>query len=358
MFMKRFLCTLVALATLLSGAVSTASAADKAKLKLGWSVYVGWQPVPYAKQSGILQKWGDSRNVDVEVTQFDYVPSIEAFLAGKIDAVTITNMDALAMLSQAGVDVTVVVAGDYSNGNDAVLTRGIPDVKGLKGQSATLCEFTVSHYLLARALEMNGLSEKDVSITNVSDADIAPMFIANDSQKVVVTWNPMVMKIAQSPGVVSVFDSSKIPGEIQDLIVVRTETLKAHPEFAEVIIGAWYETIGTLSQRGAEADAAIAEVGKFGGSDLAETKAQLKTTAMFWTSTSALEFMLSPETKTAMERVRSFCFDHKLLGENAQSKDDVGIQYADGTVVGDKNNIKFRYDASFSKKHAEGGIKR
>ena len=46
--------------------------------------------------------------------------------------------------------------------------------------------------------------------------------------------------------VAAVFDSSKIPGEILDLLVVRTDVLH-RPDgsglrFAKAIAGAWYET--------------------------------------------------------------------------------------------------------------------
>ena len=89
--------------------------------------------------------------------------------------------------------------------------RGIADVKGLKGTEVSLVELSVSHYLLARALEMHGMKESELKVVNTSDSDIGPAFIANKSQKAVVTWNPMVMTIEQTPGVSKIFDSSKIP---------------------------------------------------------------------------------------------------------------------------------------------------
>ena len=46
----------------------------------------------------------------------------------------------------------------------------------------------------------------------------------------VVTWNPLLSEIMAMPDSHEVFDSSKIPGEIIDLMVVNTETLKANPE--------------------------------------------------------------------------------------------------------------------------------
>ncbi|MGE0652224.1 MAG: lipid kinase, partial [Alphaproteobacteria bacterium] len=41
---------------------------------------------------------------------------------------------------------------------------------------------------------------------------------------------------------------------------------------------------------------------------------------------------------------RSFSFDHKLLGPTAKSKDAVGIAFPGGKTLGDKGNIKLRFD--------------
>ena len=46
----------------------------------------------------------------------------------------------------------------------------------------------------------------------------------------VVTWNPLVSEILAMPGAGKVFDSSQIPGEIIDIMMVNTETLKDNPD--------------------------------------------------------------------------------------------------------------------------------
>jgi len=103
------------------------------RFRIMWSIYVGWMPWPYAAEAGILKKWADRYNVEIELTQADYVPSIEAYVAGKADGVVMTNMEALNLAAAAGVDTTVAIIGDYSNGNDAVITRkglGLCDLGG------------------------------------------------------------------------------------------------------------------------------------------------------------------------------------------------------------------------------------
>ncbi|HEX9868424.1 MAG TPA: putative urea ABC transporter substrate-binding protein [Candidatus Tectomicrobia bacterium] len=326
----------------------------KDRFTLAISIYAGWMPWYYAKDHGILKKWAERSKIAIDVVEMDYIPSVEAFVAGKVDAAVMTNMEALAMPAKSGLDSTALIVGDYSNGNDALLVRGISDVKGLKGTEVYLVELSVSHYLLARALEVHGVKESELKVVNTSDSDIAPAFIANKSQKAVVTWNPMVMTIEQTPGVSKIFDSSRIPGEILDLLVVNTKVLNDDARFAEALVGAWYEVMSLMSQRGPEADKAMTAMAQRANASLNEYKGQLRTTAMFWTPTAASDYARSAEIKEKMDFVRNFCFKHGLLGEDARSVDVVGISYPDGTIQGDSRNIKLRFDTRFVDKAQAG----
>src|SRR5205823_4050468 len=119
----------------------------------------------------------------------------------------------------------------------------------IKGRPINMVELSVSHYLLARGLASVKLKEKDIKVVNTSDADIVAAFKSPDSTAV-VTWNPQLMEVKGEPGAALVFDSSKIPGEIQDLLVLNTETLKDNPNLAKALVGIWYETIALMQDPG------------------------------------------------------------------------------------------------------------
>jgi NitT/TauT family transport system substrate-binding protein len=356
---RAFLCALALLSPLATAAPGPGEAGEPAakKLTLGVSIYVGWMPWYYAWENGIVERWAKAKGLDIEVKYYtDYISSVNAYVAKQDDACVMTNMEALDMPCVAGVDTTVVILGDYSNGNDALLVRDGLTLQGLKGQSISLVELSVSHYLLARALEQVGLKESDVTLLNTSDQTIGPAFIANKSQKAVVTWNPIVMQIESHPGVTKIFDSSKIPGEILDLCVVNSKELAENPAFGEALVGIWYETLALVSKPGPAADAAIAAMAKLSGCKPEEFKGQLKTTAMFWNAKEATAYAEGPELKQKMDTVRKFCFAHGLLGPEAKSVDAIGIRYPDGTVQGGASNVKLRWDASYMKRAAEGKI--
>ena len=331
-------------------------AGERTKFKVAWSIYVGWMPWDYAGSTGILKKWADKYGIEIELVRMDYIPSVEAFVAKQVDACVMTNMEALNMPAASGVDSTALIVGDYSNGNDAILTRGGLGVTDLAGKSINLVELSVSHYLLARALETHGMTEADVTLQNTSDADIGPIFLANTDQQAVVTWNPIVMEIEQAPGVDKVFTSADIPGEVLDLMVVQTEVLNANPALGKALNGAWYEVMALMSQGGPEADAAIAVMAESSGTDVEGYRAQLATTAMFYQPQAAVDYVSSDEIKERMNFVRKFCFDQGLLGEGVSSEDAVGVVYPDGTIQGAADNVKLRFDASFPQMAADGTL--
>src|SRR5947208_14785076 len=116
--------------------------AQKPTFTVGWSIYAGWTPYHYLNKSGILRKWADKYGITIKVQRFDYAPSLDAFVARNIDACTMTNMEALHMPAAAGVDTTVVIVGDYSNGNDAVLVRHNLQLAQIPGRRVLLGEKT------------------------------------------------------------------------------------------------------------------------------------------------------------------------------------------------------------------------
>ncbi len=340
----------------LSLTASPAAAQAKSDFKVAWSIYVGWMPWGYASDAGIVQKWADKYGLSIEVTQFnDYVESINQYTAGGYDAVTVTNMDALSIPAAGGVDTTAVIVGDFSAGNDAVFVKDATSLADIKGRDVNLVEFSVSHYLLARALDSVGLSEVDVKVINTADPDMVGAFQTADVTAM-VTWNPMVSEIAALPGATKVFDSAQIPGEIIDLMVANTQVLTDNPDFGKALAGIWYETVTLMASDTPEGATARAAMGAASGTDQAGFEAQLAATQLFDKPADAVAFTTSPDLGKTMDLVRLFLFDKGLLGVGATSADAVGIALADGTILGDGTNVKLRFDSSFMQMAADGAL--
>src|SRR5271169_3322695 len=270
------------LAAFLGLAPQMSAAADKTSFNVAWSIYVGWMPWDYADQSGILRKWATKYGLNIKLTQVnDYVESINQYTAGTFDACVMTNMDMLTIPAAGGVDSTAVIVGDFSNGNDGVVLKGQgKKLEDIKGQKVNLVELSVSHYLLVRALSSVGMRERDLKIINTSDADIVAAF-ATPASTAVVTWKPQLSTVLAAPNSQLVFDSSKIPGEIIDLMVVNSAALKANPNLGKALVGAWYETLALMFKTDTAGKAAQAAMAKASGTDLNGFASQLATTRMF-----------------------------------------------------------------------------
>jgi NitT/TauT family transport system substrate-binding protein len=348
---------------LLAGLFAQPAHAEAPAFTVGWSVYAGWNPYYYMARSGILKRWADKYGIVIKVQRFDYAASLDAFVSKNIDACTMTNMEALDMPAAAGVDSTSVIIGDYSNGNDAVLARNNLTLAQLPGRPILLVQKTVSEYLLERAMVINGLSGDlpHLKLLNTSDSDIVGAYLGDRHNQVAVTWKPLVSEIlAQDSGVKELFDSSKIPGEILDLLVVRTDVLKrpdgSGVRFAKAITGAWYETMTELTGSGPAAVRAISGSAAASDDSVASYKEQLQTTHLFASPQSAAQFTADAALKQKMDLVRQFCFHHDLLGRNVQSVDDVAILYPDGSIQGKKDRVRLRMDATYMKLAAQGKL--
>ncbi len=318
----------------------------KDSFKICWSIYVGWMPWDFGEQSGIVKKWADKYDISIDVVQInDYVESINQYTAGQYDGCTMTNMDALTIPAAGGVDSTALIVGDFSNGNDGVVLKGKNSLDAIKGQQINLVELSVSHYLLARGLETVGLAEKDVKVVNTSDADMVAAYTTDDVTAV-VTWNPLLSEIINMPNSHKVFDSSQIPGEIIDLMVVNSRTLKANPNFGKALVGAWYEIMQTMAANTKESVAALTMMAKASGTDLKGYNAQLDSTKMFYTAKEAVDFVNSTKLKTTMKYVAEFSFAHGILGEGASDATFIGIETPSG-VYGDSKNIQLRFDPTY-----------
>lgn len=328
----------------------------RTKFSLAWSIYVGFMPWAYMDEAGIMDKWAKKYGIEVDLVQInDYIEAINMYTVGEFDGATMTNMDMLTIPSASGVDTTALITGDFSNGNDAVVLKGRDSVQDIKGMEVYLLELSVSHYALARALEMAGLSERDVTLVNTSDADIATTFKNSDVQAATL-WNPQLQMAMQEPDAVKVFDSSQIPGEILDVMGVNSDTLKQYPELGKAVTGAWFETVGIMLGDSPQAVAARTYMGENSGTDLAGYDMQLAATYMFKTPQEKLDYLTTERVRETMDFVTRFTFKHGLLGSGAESPDVIGIELPDGSIWGNKDNVKMRFDHQFVRMAADGTL--
>ena len=207
-----------------------------APLKIAYSDWPGW----VAWEIGVQKGWFKEAGVDVEFLWFDYVPSMDAYVAGKVDAVCMTNGDALVTGATGKPSVGIII-NDFSNGNDMIVAApGIESVKDLKGKKVGLEEGFVSHLLLLTGLEKAGLKAEDVTIVNTPTNE-TPQVLASKAVDAIGAWQPnsgQALKVL--PGSKPVFTSADAPGIIYDLLYVSPESLEKNRSDWEKVTAVWY----------------------------------------------------------------------------------------------------------------------
>lgn len=244
-----------ALAALLLGILAACgSPAPEAKappLKIAYSDWPGWIAWDIAAQKNFFKDAG----VEVELVWFEYGPSMEAFAAGQVDAVAVTNGDAL-VTGATGARNVMILINDFSNGNDMVVARpGINTLADLKGKKIGVEVGFVDHLLLLKGLESVGLTEADVTLVNIA-TNTAAQVLASGDVDAIAAWQPNSGQALKSvSGSRAIFTSADVPGLIYDTLAVNPESLASRREDWAKVVKAWYQTAAWMLDPANKAEA-------------------------------------------------------------------------------------------------------
>ncbi|MAS26232.1 MAG: ABC transporter substrate-binding protein [Oceanospirillaceae bacterium] len=238
------------LGSLFAGLLMAGSALAE-PLKIGYSDWPGW----VAWEIAIEKKMFEKEGVDVQFEWFDYVASMDAFAAGQLDAVSMTNGDAL-VTGSTGAQSVMILVNDYSDGNDMIIgAPGIESIKDLKGKKIGVEIGFVDHLLLLKGLEKAGMTEADVELVNVPTNE-TPQVLASGQVDAIGAWQPSSgQALTLVPGSKPIFTSADEPGLIYDVLAVSPASLAANRDEWKKVIKVWYEAVDFLNDPKAHEEA-------------------------------------------------------------------------------------------------------
>jgi len=239
------------LTAVLLTAFITITPAQAEPLKIGYSDWPGWVAWEVAIEKGMFAEAG----VEVTFEWFDYVASMDAFAAGQLDAVTMTNGDAL-VTGASGAKSVMIIINDYSNGNDMVVGGpAVGSVADLKGKKIGVEVGFVSHLLLLNGLEKSGLTEADVELVNVPTNE-TPQVLASGDVDAIVAWQP---NSGQALGMVAgskpIYTSANEPGLIYDVLAVSPGSLANRKAEWAKVVDVWYKAVAYIMDPATQDDA-------------------------------------------------------------------------------------------------------
>lgn len=223
--------------------VFSMAACDQAEptrpIRISANSWVGYEPFFIAEAEGFFAPG----SVHLIETPFSLTLE-QALRGGTIDASSLSMSRAFTLMSE-GFDITIVLVLDWSNGADMLLAKpDIGSVSELKGKRIGSEPRTVNTYLLLRALQEFGLSRDDVTIVPVITEQLFDAYQRDDIDAASV-FGPEAIRLEEA-GAKRLFDSSQIPGEILDVLVVRTSYLQENPERVQDLIAGWLKAVSYL----------------------------------------------------------------------------------------------------------------
>lgn len=315
---------------------------------LAWSEYPSWSVFGVAHEMGLIDgdegKLGsieEKHGVDIVLKEAGYDTCLNLYASGNCDAVCMTNMDALIVCpNRSGI---AFLPTSTSVGADACIVVGIDDIDALKEHKIYGLQGTVSQYAFARGIEETAKASSgsqtpaDYDFTNQDPAAAAvAMAQKQDSHKAIMVWNPFVLQtLNDRPDAKVLFDSSIIPGEIVDMVVMGADVTErqAANGFAAAVAETFY-TVNDEMARPDGGDEVLVELGrKFSNLGLEDMKRVVEQTQFYKTPVEGKKLLGSNAFKETMKVVEQFCVDQELV------KDPT---YSFGTRVG----AQLRFDAS------------
>ncbi|MBL4845812.1 MAG: hypothetical protein JKY65_09815 [Planctomycetes bacterium] len=333
-----------------TGTDEAPASGDAPVFSLAWSEYPSWSTFGVAdelklidgaegKMGSIEIKW----NVDIVLHEADYDSCITMFGSLKTDAACLTNMDSLS--PGMGRPAVAILPTSTSNGADAlIVSNAIADIKALKGKKVRGLAKSVSEYTFVRNLELLGESEADYTFTNMDPGAAAlAMQQKMDGVEAIVVWNPFVMEtLAKRDDTKVLFDSSTIPEEIIDMVVMGQDSLDkpGGDRFAAAIIETFYAVNIRLNDAKTRDDTLVALGEKFSNLKVDAMKKVCEQTVFYKNAAEGTALFTGGKLKAIMPKVIKFCVDHGIV----ESEPKVGYG-----AKADAPDTHLRFDPTYMK---------
>ncbi|CAK6690581.1 ABC transporter substrate-binding protein [Synechococcus sp. CBW1107] len=228
------------------------SVAPPQTLRIGSNLWPGYETLYLARDLDYYK--------DKPIKLVDYpsgTEEVRAYRNKEIDGAGLSIDQALVLASTQG-DIRIIAVMDFSDGGDVILGQpGIGNFKDLKDRRIGVESTALGAFFLSRALEKNGMSAQDVKIVSLELADHERAF-TNQEVDAVVTFGPARSRLLKA-GARQLFDSSSIPGEIVDTLVVSTDAIKTNPKAVQALVDGRFKALGYFERNPEQAASLMAK---------------------------------------------------------------------------------------------------
>lgn len=260
--MKQLLLAVLLLAAL----TSCSKQAQTPSIKLAINPWPGYEFLYLASELGFYQDEG----LDVELLEVaSLADANRLYSIGKANAMASTLIEVVKAAANNNKASTIILVADYSNGGDVILsTKNIDSIDQLRGKKVGVELGSVGIFLLYEALKQHQLSLDDVTILNVEQLE-GLNAISTNTVDALVSYPPYSLDILKSGQHQKIFDSSRLPMTIVDVLSVEKSLVEQYPQLVPKLRNVWQRTLTYYEQH---PDIALQIMAKREGISVAEFK--------------------------------------------------------------------------------------
>lgn len=245
--MRYLLAVLLGLVSLLSGCGKS----PLAPIRIGTNVWPGYEPLYLARNLGCYD------HKPIRLVEFSSASEVlRAFRNGALDGVALT-MDEVLLLASEGFEPRIILVLDFSHGSDMVIGQpGLEQLTDIRGRRIGVESSALGAYVLSRVLTITKIPLSDVRIVPLEASEHEKAF-KDGAVDAVITFQPVAGRLLAG-GAKRLFDSTEIPGEIVDVLVVRQDILeKRKADWVDVVRG-WQRALDYMQRQPEDAAARMA----------------------------------------------------------------------------------------------------
>lgn len=212
-------------------------------LRVGMNTWPGYEPLMLAREKGFFDN-------NINISRVDSATDvIMALRSDLIDVACVTLDEALLFQAASTEPVKIITIMDFSTGGDVVIAnKAIVSMGALKGKRIGVESNALGAFMLSRAVELTpGLHINELQIININYEYHEKEFNSGNIDAI-VTFEPIKTKLLQNINNHILFDSTQIPGEIIDVMIVKEKHIAPKREALQALVNGWYQSLDYIAK--------------------------------------------------------------------------------------------------------------
>lgn len=306
----------------------------EASYRIGWCARPVWLPFQLMQSQGFLKKRAQEFGVQIELVEFaEYADCARSYQEGKLAGAALSTPQLIQCASAGKRTVAVLINAKPGDSHAIVVRQG--DLGTIRGERIIVEPNSVSHYLLARALEHTKTGTNEIQLVKVPGQKQAQLYIHNAGAKAAAVWDPALGQILSSGKGRIAFSSKNTPNEILECLAISDQALKESPGLGKALCAAWFDALGMLVNPKSRPEA-LQLMSKSAGISVAELEVALQRLEFFHSVPELKAYLQSRALGAAMRKVATISHQYDLI---------TTLNF--GTTYGPNTPGELRFDGSY-----------